>query len=359
MRFNQLLTLMAFAFATPSQAQFDRKTLSVSGGYLYSYHFNAPEGDKPTVLLLHGFPSSLYDWRKTIPDLRAAGYGVIAPDLRAAGYGVIAPDLLGFGETSKPEAVEEYVLSKLSAHVAEILEHENLTSVVGVGHDFGAPLLSRFWNYYPQYLSKLAFLAATYRAPIPWDVEAMNNATEAAFGYPIFGYWYFMNETTAPETIIDHHESFSSLIWASVPGMWRTHVCPVGALKNWVETDQIAPKPDYLSDEEYTTHKSIFEKGGYRGPTNLYKAAQRNIDSPNDAMIPAKNVIVNKPVLYVAGGNDDIGRPELAVKAVSDGANSGMVPNAQVKIIEGSYHWIQVQKPKETFETLDAFIKEA
>jgi len=102
----------------------DRKQISVKGGHKYSYIFIKAKGKKPTFLLVHGFPSSVYDWRKQIADLTAAGYGVIAPDL------------LGYGETSHPASVEEYSRHKISASVVEILEHEGLKQVIGVGHDW-------------------------------------------------------------------------------------------------------------------------------------------------------------------------------------------------------------------------------
>ena len=42
-------------------------------------------GDRPCVLLLHGFPELAYSWRKVMLPLAAAGYHVVAPDQR--GYG--------------------------------------------------------------------------------------------------------------------------------------------------------------------------------------------------------------------------------------------------------------------------------
>src|SRR5436190_13622792 len=54
----------------------------------HSIHVCARPGDGPLVLLLHGFPSSSYDWR----DLLA-----LEPD-RAA----LAFDFLGFGLSDKP-----------------------------------------------------------------------------------------------------------------------------------------------------------------------------------------------------------------------------------------------------------------
>ena len=45
-----------------------------------------------TLLLLHGFPTSSYDWRLVLPELRAR-------------FRVVAPDLLGFGASDKVRAV--------------------------------------------------------------------------------------------------------------------------------------------------------------------------------------------------------------------------------------------------------------
>jgi soluble epoxide hydrolase/lipid-phosphate phosphatase len=101
-----------------------RKILSIQHGPKYSYLYQVAKSGKPTFLLLHGFPSSSYDWRKQIADLGAAGYGVLAPDL------------LGYGETDKPNTLDAYTFSNISGHVAKILEHEKLTQVIGVGHDW-------------------------------------------------------------------------------------------------------------------------------------------------------------------------------------------------------------------------------
>ena len=60
----------------------------------------------PTLLFLHGNPTSSYIWRNIIPHLSDA-------------YRSIAPDLIGFGESDKPhdeygfkehpEALEEFI----------------------------------------------------------------------------------------------------------------------------------------------------------------------------------------------------------------------------------------------------------
>jgi pimeloyl-ACP methyl ester carboxylesterase len=44
-------------------------------------------GDGPrTIVLLHGFPQTWWEWRRVIPALVDAGLKVIAPDYRGAGH---------------------------------------------------------------------------------------------------------------------------------------------------------------------------------------------------------------------------------------------------------------------------------
>jgi pimeloyl-ACP methyl ester carboxylesterase len=102
----------------------DSKVVQVAEGITYAYVYKPAQPNKPTFLLLHGFPSSSYDWRHQITDLPNAGYGVLVPDL------------LGYGDSSKPTAKEEYAWAKISAHVAKVLDNEGLTKVIGVGHDW-------------------------------------------------------------------------------------------------------------------------------------------------------------------------------------------------------------------------------
>ena len=115
-----LLALTACAMAAVPTI----KTLGVSGGYTYTYAIAPPNYGRGTYLLLHGFPSSSYDWRYTIQDLTNAGCGVVAPDL------------LGYGATSKPDSYKEYAQENISKHVVDILKHEGISNVIGVGHDW-------------------------------------------------------------------------------------------------------------------------------------------------------------------------------------------------------------------------------
>jgi pimeloyl-ACP methyl ester carboxylesterase len=86
-------------------------------------HVFRREGKKPLLLLLHGFPSSSYDWRPLLE---------LEHD-----HAVLAFDCLGFGLSDKPANLD-YTLS-LQADIAEELvrRHGEGRSVFLLGHDIG------------------------------------------------------------------------------------------------------------------------------------------------------------------------------------------------------------------------------
>jgi soluble epoxide hydrolase / lipid-phosphate phosphatase len=100
------------------------KSITTTRGLTYSYYFAAAKESKPTLLFCHGFPSSAKDWYH------------IATFLEGKGYGVIVPDMLGYGGTSKPTDTNDYVYSKMSKDMVDILEAENIHKAIAVGHDW-------------------------------------------------------------------------------------------------------------------------------------------------------------------------------------------------------------------------------
>src|SRR5213592_3504094 len=84
------------------------------------------EGEGRPVLLLHGFPDSSHVWRHQVPALVDAGMRVIAPDLR------------GFGESDRPDAVEDYGITRSVADMVALLDGLGVERADVVGHDWGA-----------------------------------------------------------------------------------------------------------------------------------------------------------------------------------------------------------------------------
>jgi soluble epoxide hydrolase/lipid-phosphate phosphatase len=183
--------------AFPQQA----KTLTLSTSRTYSYVYipstNTTSGSPPpSVLFLHGFPSSCYDWRHQITSFSRKGYNVLAPDL------------LGYGGTDKPSSPEEYRAKQMSAEIIEILDHENLPAVHAVGHDTGCGLLSRLANYFPSRLLTCSFLTVPYSKPgETFDLNVVNRMCLQFMGFERFGYIGFFVKDGAGG-IVDEHVSY-------------------------------------------------------------------------------------------------------------------------------------------------------
>ena len=110
-------------------------------------HFDS-EGDGPLVVLLHGFPEFRISWKRQLPALAAAGYRAVAPDLR------------GYGESPKPQRVDDYRLPLLVEDVAELITEP----CVLVGHDWGALVAWFLAMTKPDLVRKLVILNVPHPA---------------------------------------------------------------------------------------------------------------------------------------------------------------------------------------------------
>jgi pimeloyl-ACP methyl ester carboxylesterase len=110
-------------------------------------HFVVDQGDGPAVVLLHGFPDSAEMWRRQVPPIVEAGYRVIAPDLR------------GFGDSDKPEGVDNYTIFNAVADTRTIMESLGLERAHIVGHDYGAGVAWLTASLEPALVDKLAVLS--------------------------------------------------------------------------------------------------------------------------------------------------------------------------------------------------------
>ncbi|NAS21876.1 alpha/beta fold hydrolase [Herbidospora sp. NEAU-GS84] len=91
------------------------------------FYREAGSAGQPTVVLLHGFPTSSFMFRNLIPALE--------------GYRVIAPDHLGFGLSDAPSVAEfGYSFDALAGLTAGLLDQLGVTRyAIGV-QDYGAPI---------------------------------------------------------------------------------------------------------------------------------------------------------------------------------------------------------------------------
>ena len=100
------------------------RTVDSNGIHL---HF-AEQGEGPLVILCHGFPESWYSWRHQLPALSAAGFHAVAVDMR------------GYGQSDRPEAIDQYTLLHLVGDMVGLLDALGVEQAVIAGHDWGAPV---------------------------------------------------------------------------------------------------------------------------------------------------------------------------------------------------------------------------
>jgi 2-hydroxymuconate-semialdehyde hydrolase len=101
---------------------FELGRIRVTGGEIA--YVDAGEG--PAVLLLHGFPTSSFLWRREIP-------------LLASRMRVIAPDLLGYGRSERSPSADLSEPAQAS-YLRELLGRLELSEVAVVGHDIGGAI---------------------------------------------------------------------------------------------------------------------------------------------------------------------------------------------------------------------------
>src|SRR6201981_1969940 len=100
------------------------RTLTVEG--LEIFYREAGPRNAPTVLLLHGFPSSSHMFRNLIPML-------------ADKYHVVAPDFPGYGESSAPSVNDfEYSFERLASVTETFTEKLNVSPYALYLSDIGA-----------------------------------------------------------------------------------------------------------------------------------------------------------------------------------------------------------------------------
>jgi pimeloyl-ACP methyl ester carboxylesterase len=110
---------------------------SVKG--LEVFYREAGPKDAPTIVLLHGFPSSSHMFRELIPRL-------------ADRFHVIAPDYIGFGYSAHPAATEfQYTFDSLTEYLEKLL-----FDVIGLRkfsiyvQDYGSPVGFRIASRHPE-----------------------------------------------------------------------------------------------------------------------------------------------------------------------------------------------------------------
>src|SRR5687767_2385778 len=138
------------------------------------FYREAGDPNKPTILLLHGFPTSSHMFRNLIP-------------LLANKYHVVAPDYPGFGHSAAPSVSEfNYTFDNLAKVIDLFTVAKGLNKYTLYVQDYGAPVGYRLAVKYPERVQGL--------------IVQNGNAYEEglrAFWNPLKNYWKNPTEENA------------------------------------------------------------------------------------------------------------------------------------------------------------------
>jgi pimeloyl-ACP methyl ester carboxylesterase len=131
--------------------------------------------DNPTILLLHGFPTSSHMFRDLIP-------------LLSDKFHLIAPDYPGYGQSSMPLVSQfEYTFDNIANLIDKLLERIGVKSYALYVQDYGAPVGYRVAMKHPERVTGL----------IVQNGNAFDEGLASDFWNPVRAYWKDRNEQTA------------------------------------------------------------------------------------------------------------------------------------------------------------------
>ena len=283
---------------------FTSKTASINGVRLHYWQGGDPNGQP--VLLWHGFLSTSYAWRKVMPLLAQAGYGVLVPDMR------------GYGDSDKPAGTEGYDARALAEEFRALVQKIGFGAgrqPILVAHDMGAPPALIWAADHPEEIAGLLYIEAPVMLSeiltkiFAYTPEAMKEGS--------MWWWILPLAPDVPERLVVGNER-KFLTWFYE----RSTFDP-----NSIEPETIAEVLRTFSGRE-----------GVLGAMGVYRAAFVTIDqtAPLAGILGRK---VQVPIVAIGGEKSLGGKVGEMVKTVAKNVEDYVIPNCG--------HFVPEERPEE------------
>lgn len=124
-----------------------------NAGSTFSFHghrifFRDSGGERPVLLLIHGFPTASWDWHTVW-------------DALSQHFRLLAPDMLGFGFSDKPRGHDYRIHEQADLHLA-LLEHLNVDQCHTLAHDYGVSVMQEILARHKAKETRPQFLSACF-----------------------------------------------------------------------------------------------------------------------------------------------------------------------------------------------------
>lgn len=286
----------------PSHGEHRYVTLKDRGIKLH-YVSNGPS-DAPLMLFVHGFPEFWFSWRHQMREF-------------AKDYHVVAIDQRGYGDSDKPARRSSYEVMEMVSDLKSLIPALGYSSATVVAHDWGSPIVWTLATVYPDLVDKMVQMNGPH--PTTFAKKIKSSLRQFFLSWYIF----FFQCPLLPELMISLHD------FAALKKMFTEGCQP----------------PNALSAEEIDAYVYTFQKNGFTGPINYYRAAPMNPPKKQEPKL------IDIPTLIIWGTADLALDTSLATDAAK------LHRNCTVKLIEGATHWVQQDEPDKVNDLMRKFLR--
>ncbi|MBA0561524.1 hypothetical protein Golob_018343 [Gossypium lobatum] len=309
------------------------KMVNVNG---ISMHL-AEKGEGPVILFLHGFPELWYTWRHQILALSSLGYHAVAPDLR------------GYGDTEAPTAITSYSCMHIVGDLVALIDSLGVEQVFLVAHDWGAIIGWYLCLFRPDRVKAFVCLSVPFmpRKPQMKPVESMRL---------FFGDDYYICRFQEPGKIEAEIARYgaSNVLKKIISSRKPGPPCMPKDNAFGIKPDTPITLPSWFSEEDLSYYANKFNKKGFTGALNYYRAFDLNWEQT----APWTNTQVKVPVKFIVGDLDSVYTTPGMKEYVNGGDFKRDAPMLdEVVIMEGVGHFINQERAVEINSHIHDFIK--
>jgi pimeloyl-ACP methyl ester carboxylesterase len=269
------------------------------------HYVTAGEGDR-TIVLLHGFPETWWQWHRVIPRLVDPGFRVVAPDYRGAGHSWRPAG--GYDKRTMAEDIHRLLRQYLRI----------TDPIVLVGHDIGLMVAYAYAQAHRDEISHLVVLDA----PLPGTAVFDRLRSDPRV-------WHFA------------FHSARDVAEMLVAGRERQY------LQSFFNARCFDPSA--IGDGDLDIYASAYSApGAMRAGFELYRAFDRDAEDNRSAL--TRNGKLTVPVLAIGGAISTSGPlVEEMMREVAEDVRGCRVP--------GTGHWIAEENPQALATALVEFVK--
>ena len=289
------------AWSAPNQvsANIVARDANVNGTRI---HYLSAGLGETTIVLLHGWPESSYEWRKVIPAL-SSKYTVIAPDVR--GIGGSRATTTGYDKVT------------LADDVYQLVAQLGLKHVYVVGHDIGGMVAYAYARSHPEGLSGVAIIDIPIAGVDPWDM--VKSAPWA---------WHFGFNST--------------------PGLAEALVTGRQEIYFRHFFNDFAVTPSAISAFDRTAYADAYRKPeSLRAGFEFYRAFPQD-----EAYNRSHHDALSVPIL-LAGGDHSGGS---MLPAIEKGLRAMGATSVKEAVIPNCGHWVAEEQPQVFIQIIEDFV---